>query len=345
MSSRQAVGCLCAVVAVAATLAATRPASADPAPRFNPPKSYYLALGDSYAYGFQNSKFLAGLPPAGFDTGYVDLFAARLRAIRPGIAVVNYGCPGESTTSFIAGPCPFQALGLQLHDTFEASQLDAATAFLGAHPGQVSPITLQLFGNDMGELIRSCAGDFACIEREAPAAIARFGQRLAVIVERLRAAAPEAEIIVIGGWNTRIDFLAESDPLVQAANATMGTVAVAAGARFADMIPVFNPLGGSRLATICTLTLLCSDGDVHPSDAGYQAMAGAVFDASGYARRRRSSMDCIQAINDLIWKRDFPPPVSSATPLAASFQPKAPPAEATRLRAGDLLRGEEQCAR
>jgi hypothetical protein len=67
-------------------------------------KSYYLALGDSYVYGFQNSKFLAGLPPAAFDTGYVDAFAARLRAIRPGIAVVNYGCPGESTNSFIAAP-------------------------------------------------------------------------------------------------------------------------------------------------------------------------------------------------------------------------------------------------
>jgi hypothetical protein len=32
------------------------------------------------------------------------------------------------------------------------------------------------------------------------------------------------------------------------------------------------------------LTLLCSEGDGHPSDAGYRAMAEAVFEASGYAR-------------------------------------------------------------
>jgi len=150
----------------------------------------------------------------------------------------------------------------------------------------VSPITLQLFGNDMGELIRSCAGDFGCIQREASAAIARFGQRLAMIADRLRVAAPDAEIIVLDGWNSRTDFLAESDPLVQAANATMAAVAARAGGRFADMVPVFNPLNGSRIAAICTLTLLCSEGDVHPSDTGYQAMAGAVFEASGYGAPR-----------------------------------------------------------
>ncbi len=32
-------------------------------PRFDPPKHYYLALGDSFTYGFQFSKL--GLPPTG----------------------------------------------------------------------------------------------------------------------------------------------------------------------------------------------------------------------------------------------------------------------------------------
>ena len=80
-------------------------------PKFDPPKRYYLALGDSVAYGYQQSKVDAELPPAAFDTGYVDDFAARLRQLRPMIVVVNYGCPRESTNSFIAGPCPLKALG------------------------------------------------------------------------------------------------------------------------------------------------------------------------------------------------------------------------------------------
>jgi lysophospholipase L1-like esterase len=278
---------LLAAGAAVATLAAAAPAATidDAPPKFNPPKSYYLALGDSHTYGFQNSKFFAGLPPAAFNTGYVDVFATRLRVIRPDITLVNYGCPGESTSSFIVGPCLFNELGLPLHDAFEGSQLDAALAFLAAHPGQVSPITLQLFGNDMLDLFRSCAGDFACIQREAPSAIELFGQRLTVILDRLRAAAPSAEIIVMGGWNSRIDFLAESDPLFQAANTTIAAVAARARARFADMVPIFNPRGeGPRLVAICALTLLCAEGDGHPSDAGYRAMAEAVFEASGYAR-------------------------------------------------------------
>jgi hypothetical protein len=90
---------------------------------------------------------------------------------------------------------------------------------------------------------------------------------------------------VVGGWNPRIDFLAESDPLVQAANAIMTSVAARARAVFADMVSVFNPQGEQpRIAAICMLTLLCSEGDVHPSHAGYQAMADVVFDVSGYVR-------------------------------------------------------------
>jgi lysophospholipase L1-like esterase len=279
-------GFLCALLA---SLAISAPASAvttnGPPPQFNPPKSYYLALGDSFTYGFQLSKALAGLPPAAFDTGYVDVFAARLRAIRSEMVVVNYGCPGESTVSFVTGPCPWTASGGALHDSFQGSQLAAAVAFLRAHPGQVSPITLQLFGNDMLEFGRSCAGDFSCIQREAPAAIAQFGSRLTVILGRLRDAAPEAEMIVMGGWNGRVDFLAETDPLFQAANGTIAAAAAQERARFADVTPAFNPPGeAARITAICSLTLFCSEGDGHPSDSGYRAIADLVFDVSDYAR-------------------------------------------------------------
>ena len=56
-------------------------------------------------YGMQPAKVNAGLPPSGFRTGYVDVFAARLRTLAPKIRVVNYGCPGESTETFIHGGC------------------------------------------------------------------------------------------------------------------------------------------------------------------------------------------------------------------------------------------------
>ena len=118
------------VLLVTLTAPATLASSSNPPPQFNPPKSYYLALGDSFTYGFQGPKFAAGLPPSAYNTGYVDDFGARLRQIQPNITTVNYGCPGESTTSFINGPCPWSAAGQQLHDAFAGSQLDAAVAFL-----------------------------------------------------------------------------------------------------------------------------------------------------------------------------------------------------------------------
>ena len=113
------------------------------------PQSYYLALGDSIAYGFDPGK---GHRPSPSDTGYVDLFAAQLRKLSPKIAVVNYGCPGESSVTFARGGCPYLREGGTLHDPFRGSQLKAALAFLRAHRGKVSPITLTLWGNDLAPL-------------------------------------------------------------------------------------------------------------------------------------------------------------------------------------------------
>jgi hypothetical protein len=129
-----------ALAALALTVGGAAAASASPPPRLTPPKSYYLALGDSIAYGFQTSKALAGLPPEAFNTGYADLFAARLRQLRPRIATVNYSCPGESTISFLL-PCSWRTSGHALHNDYPGSQLHAALAFLAAHRGKVSPIT------------------------------------------------------------------------------------------------------------------------------------------------------------------------------------------------------------
>ena len=273
---------LASLAGLAASPAAT---GTDPAPSFNPPKRYFLALGDSITYGFQNSKFLAGLPPTAFDTGYVDVLAASLRAIRPDLEVVNYGCPGESTATFLNGPCLSNTLGLPLHDPFAGTQLDAAVAFLEAKRGQVSPITLHLYGNDVNDLVRACGGDFDCIRREAPAAIAEFGARLTLILRTLRAAAPNAEIVVIGGWSTGPAPDADVDRLIEALNGAIAAVAAQQRVRFADMIPVFNPPGeAARLSAICSLTLLCAEGDGHPSDAGYRAIAEVLFGVSGYGR-------------------------------------------------------------
>jgi lysophospholipase L1-like esterase len=237
------------------------------------PQSYYLALGDSIAYGIQPGR--GGQPPTS-DNGYVDLFAAHLRKLSPKIKVVNYGCPGESSVTFARGGCPWLREGQKLHDPFRGAQLKAATSFLRAHKGQVSPITLTLWGNDLAPLSAKGKG--------APKAIASFASRLDSILAQLRSASPTAEIIVTGAWNIEIDQAKKTEPLYRSLDAAIARTAASSRARVAKMYPVFNPRGNVR--RVCTLSYICSMGDPHPNDAGYRAMADAFFAASGYPRKR-----------------------------------------------------------
>ena len=265
----------------------------NPPANLKAPKSYYLALGDSITYGYQAFKAQANLPPSAFNTGYVDAFAARLRQIRPQITIVNYGCPGESTESFVNGPCLWTETGHQLHDAFSGTQREAAFAFLRAHPGQVSPITLTLAGNDLPWLLGPCTMngqiDLSCVQNNAPGFIAGFAERISGILGQLRSAAPDAEIIVTGTMDPYINFLAFADPLYKAVNQAIAAAATANRAKFADPLPIFNPQGDAtaEAQTLCRLTLLCTQNDSHPSDAGYQALADIVFEAFEFVGRRQ----------------------------------------------------------
>jgi lysophospholipase L1-like esterase len=270
---------------LAATLVVLTAGALGAGPAAAAPQAYYLALGDSIAYGFQPEKARKGLPPSGFNTGYVDVFAARLRTLAPAIQVVNYACPGESLVTFAKGPCPAVADGIDLHNSFSGSQLGAALGFLRAHPGQVSPITITLWGNDVVGFEEGCHNNLRCIRKRAPHAVSSLASRLRSILAQLRSAAPTAEIIATGAWNFEVDRLARVAFLYRSLDKRIRRAAGRAGAHVANTRAIFNPRG-SIAATrkrICALTFVCSQNDPHPRDAGYRAMAKAFFAASGYA--------------------------------------------------------------
>jgi hypothetical protein len=150
----------------------------------------------------------------------------------------------------------------------------------------VSPVTLTLWGNDVGALVQSCNGEFTCILDRAPAFISRLTSKLSEVLAELRSAAPAAEIIVTGAWDSFIGAFEFADPLFQLLNASLAEVATANRSRFADPFATFNPQGDLAAETqaICSLLLLCTENDSHPSDAGYRALAGIVLDASQYSR-------------------------------------------------------------
>jgi len=286
MNKRNAV--LRSAMAIVALSICTGEIAGQGATQFNPPKRYYLALGDSLAFGFQFVTFNANFPsvPASlFSTGYVDVLSGMLREIRPDITTLNYGCPGETSGTFIHGGCFYTAFGFPLHDPFDGAQLSAALAFLRGHRGQVSPITINIGTNDLNELSTLCGDDVSCYFANGPAVLDRIATNLHHILSQLRAAAHDAEIITF----TNYDVASLADPrlaqLNQAFNAAIVSTAAASSVRVADVFGAFN--GGPQPATLCALTFVCTAlQDSHPTDAGYEVIAQQIWAASEYDRLR-----------------------------------------------------------
>jgi lysophospholipase L1-like esterase len=246
-------------------------------------QSSYLALGDSLAFGYSEAKFGELKPeenPADYDTGYVDDFAKLLKIGDPGLQVINDGCPGETTESFIKGPCEYQ-LAYRLHHPYAggptSSQLSDALAYLQSNPN-TNPITLDIGANDaLGVIEHTCDKKVECVIKEAPALFAHIAANLGLILTDLRGADPHATIIVLGLYNPFGEKLPGGDALTAQLNEVMSKVASAVGARFADPLPVFNPSGALEEPTICLLTNMCKmPEDIHPTDLGYAVLAGLI---------------------------------------------------------------------
>jgi len=273
---------LVALAVCCALLAAPTVAASQPGGKFDPPKGYYLSLGDSLSFGLQLDKLFkliadGDYTPDAFNTGYTDDFAAQMRQIRPDQQVENLSCGGETTDTMINGGCFFKLhYGLPIHVDYSGPQLDAALAFLQSHRGKVSPITVSIGGNDAAAVIAECNADPSCIAQSGLKQ--HLSDNLDHILGALRAAAPDAEIIVVAYWNATTDRSTDevwNQYFVQVASAA----AARNNARFANAFALIHTTD-----QICQLTFVCTSGDGHPNDAGYQVIANLVWSVSGYDR-------------------------------------------------------------
>lgn len=269
----------------------------------------YLALGDSLAYGFHEKQFREEFPnvnPESFDKGYVNDFAGLLGLFHPGIALINDGCPGETTETMIhgsgiAGFCaggptgtPFPYIWLH-HPYHASSQLADALAILHENPN-VSPITLDIGANDALQFLASTCGFPSadrCTEAQFIAEYTKIGENAAYILSSLRAAAPHAQIILLGLYNPYPGVPTEGgDKLTAGLNQSLEKAAGAVpGVSFANPEPLFNPSiifglpESYDYPTICAFTAMCPGGsfnptspeaDIHPTTLGYEVLAGVV---------------------------------------------------------------------
>jgi lysophospholipase L1-like esterase len=230
-------------------------------------KQHYLALGDSLAFGFQ--------PNGDFTHGYVtDLFN---KLHEEGVKdVLNLGCPGETSSTFIKGGCPAPGA-----PPLPYTQLAAAVAFLQVHAGKVSPVTLDIGANDvLRDNKPNCAvdvsgfnADLATLDTNLKGTILPALQGALTVDGRVT-----GNIVMMNYYDPLQNFCPNTVPFTQKLNRHLAADVQG----FGSIVNVFRSFGGAKIPNpnICTYTWICSKyQDIHPMNKGYSVIAETFEDA------------------------------------------------------------------
>jgi lysophospholipase L1-like esterase len=257
---------------------------------------YYLSLGDSLAQGIQPGPTGRNRPT---DQGYPDQLARLLRNGIPDLRLVKLGCSGETTYTMIrGGTCRYPA----------GSQLAQAVRFLRHHRGSVALITIDIGANDPNSCVlhQPVATMFGCLSTRV-----KQTERNAIrILSKLRAAAGPKVLTVgmtyyvpelVGLWRkgqTAKAIAILTEGYAAGVNKLLELRYHWFGDRVANVFGAFksamfkplrnaNPDGTPHIppnvATICTLTWMCSPApygpNEHPNAAGYHVIAQSFWQA------------------------------------------------------------------
>jgi lysophospholipase L1-like esterase len=154
---------------------------------------YHVSLGTSLSVGIQpDASGTNQLTDDGYADQLFDIIEPDFRKIR----LVKLGCPGETTTTMMAGGiCTYS----------EGSQLAQAVEFLHAHKDKVELITIDLGVNDV-----LAAGCIVGTDVDVACVIAAFNQvadNLPVILTVLsQAADPGTSIVGMNYYNSFLAF-------------------------------------------------------------------------------------------------------------------------------------------
>ena len=311
-------GAALVAVAITSALAALSPALASAK---TPPVRYYVALGDSLSVGYQpNTKGVDVIPPCstnltkykGCETsqGYTnDLYAHYAKQI-PGLKLVEFGCPGDTTGSLLHGGTSMADNGPSAKlfhcDRKGGSQEAAAEAFLRAHhsKGEVPLITIDIGANDVDGCTsaKTLSAVYTCVGAGESSIKANTPK----ILSGLRKAAPKGTALAamnlydpvlayaLDPYSPDYGLASLSVPLLQGStgiNADIAGADTAAGFKTADVASAFDtsdttdqvPYQGKLVAKdveeICTLTWMCAappvGPNIHANKQGYKVIAGA----------------------------------------------------------------------
>jgi lysophospholipase L1-like esterase len=225
-------------------------------------KQHYLGLGDSLAYGFQPNCLTTPC-----TKGYVtDLFQIlQTEGVKD---VTNYGCPGETSSTFINGGCPFAPPNTP-------PQLTAAVAYLTANAGKVSPVTLDIGANDV---LHDTDPSTCKVNRtQFNIDLATLDTNLKFILFQLKAALTinghvKGDLVLMNYYDPLQNLCPNTVHFTQRLNEHLAADTKAFGF---FIVNVFGAFGGPGVPNpnICTYTWMCTVGNIHPTDLGYSVIA------------------------------------------------------------------------
>jgi lysophospholipase L1-like esterase len=261
-------------LAISALLAPSAFASRPKASTLIGPKTYYLALGDSLAFGYQpNLDFSHSYPQQWYSN---DLSKHHVKSY------TNYGCNGETSYTFINGSCPYAYL---LHTYYITSQLKAAVSFIKGHSGQVSPVSLDIGANDLLPDINSST---CAISSSWSTDLANLDTRLTgTILPQLTAALTvngvrTGDLVMMNYYDPYQNICPNSLTYVQMLNQHLASDAAQFNVPVSD---VYTAFGGSTTPNpnICTDTWMCSAyKNIHATTTGYGVIANTFASTTGY---------------------------------------------------------------
>lgn len=238
------------------------------------PKAYYLALGDSLAFGYQpNLDFSHSYPAQWYSN---DLSKHHVQSY------TNYGCNGETSATFINGGCPYSYL---LHTYYSGSQLNAALNFIKGHSGKVSPVSLDMGAND---LLPDIDSSTCTVSASWSTDLANLDTRMTgTILPQLVGALTvngtrTGDLVIMNYYDPYQNVCPNSVPYVQTLNQHLAADAAKFNVPVSD---VFTAFGGATVPNpnICPDTWMCSSyNNIHATTTGYGVIANAFISTAGY---------------------------------------------------------------